>query len=192
MATAPQAGPTPALEAFLARSDIDEKPYREFVDGRIEVKMSPQADHSHIQGELRDALMRFARPRRLGIAFVELRCTVGGCSIVPDVVFLTWDHLTLDAAGRLARGPAGVPDLHVEVLSPDQSRRDVRERLVHSTSHGTQLGWFLDPDREVAEVFRPGQAPETLPADGVLAGEPVLPGFALPVADIWAWLRPGR
>jgi Uma2 family endonuclease len=192
MASISKAGPATTLGEFLARRDIDEKPYLEFIDGRVEAKMSPQSDDCHIQGELRDALMRFALPRRLGLAFTELRCTFGGRSILPDVVFVAWDGLPLDATGRLAGVLAEAPDLHVEVLSPDQSRRDVRDRLAHSLAHGTRLGWFLDPEREVIEVFRPDRAPEVLPADGVLAGEPVLPGFALPVAEVWSWLRPGR
>jgi Uma2 family endonuclease len=192
MATVPKAGPTYTLEAFLARPDLDRKPYLEFIDGHVEGKMSPQSDHCHLQGELRDALMQFARPRRLGLAFVELRGSFGGRSIVPDLVFLSWDRVPRDATGRLGGILTEAPDLHVEVLSPDQSRREVRDRLAHSTAHGARLGWLLDPERESVEVFRPGAAPETLPADGVLAGEPVLPGFALPVAELWAWLRPGR
>jgi Uma2 family endonuclease len=192
MATAPHAGPAPTLEAFLARPDLDRKPYLEFVDGHVEEKMSPQQDHSLLQVKLAAALIGFAEPSRLGLVFSELRCTFGGRSILPDVAVLAWDRLVFGPGGRLVNVPTGAPDLHVEVLSPDQSRRDVRDRLAHSISHGARLGWFLDPERESVEVFRPGAAPETLPADGVLAGEPVLPGFALPVAEIWSWLRPGH
>jgi Uma2 family endonuclease len=191
MGSISQAGPATTLEAFLSRRDIDEKPYKEFIDGRVEEKMSPQQDHSLLQVELGTALNAYARTRRLGLAFTELRCTFGGRSILPDVAVLAWDRLVFNATGRLVNVPTEAPDLHVEVLSPDQSRRDVRGRLVHSTAHGTRLGWFLDPEREVVEVFRPDRAPEVLPADGILTGEPVLPGFALPVAEVWGWLRPG-
>ena len=38
------------------------------------------------------------------------------------------------------------------------------------------------------DVYRPGQPPVCLAADGVLEGEPVLPGFRLPVAEVFGWL----
>lgn len=39
---------------------------------------------------------------------------------------------------------------------------------------------------------RPGATPERLPADGVLTGEPVLPGFRLPVEEVFGWLVRAR
>lgn len=193
MATAPHADPATTLEEFLARPDIDEKPYKELVDGRIEIKMSPQQKHGLIQVELGAAINQFARPRRLGLAFVELRCNYAGRSILPDVTFLRSEHLLIDEEGELTNDLLlGVPDIHVEIVSPDQSVRPQRDRLLHSAAHGTALGWLIDPYRKRVEVVRPGGTIETLPEDGQLTGDPVLPGFVLPVAEIWSWLRPGR
>jgi Uma2 family endonuclease len=192
MASVPRAESAPTLEAFLARPNIDEKPYLEFIDGRVEAKMSPQQRHGLLQIELGGALNAYARPRRLGLAFVELRCSYAGRSILPDVAFVTREHVIVDAEGEISTDLfLGAPDLHVEIVSPDQAIAEQRERLLHSTAHGAALGWLIDPYRKRVEVVRPGGAVVTLDEDGVLAGEPVLPGFALPVAEVWGWLRPG-
>jgi Uma2 family endonuclease len=79
--------------------------------------------------------------------------------------------------------------LHVEVISPRQSLKKAREKLKHSTSHGCALGWLIDPDEETIYVDRPGRRAVRTRSDGVLEGEPVLPGFRLPVAQVFRWLE---
>ena len=44
MATHPRTKSSMTLEAFLRWPRIDEKPYLEYHDGRIEVKVSPQTE----------------------------------------------------------------------------------------------------------------------------------------------------
>jgi Uma2 family endonuclease len=193
MASISKAGPATTLGEFLARRDIDGKPYLEFIDGRVEAKMSPRSRHVRIQKLLVARLDAFALGRGgLGEAFPELRCTFGGRSILPDVAFFRRDRITYAADGRITDEMFAAPDLHIEVLSPDQQRREVRERLVHSAAHGARLGWLIDPYTDAAEVHRPGAPMLVVAGDGVLTGEPVLPGFALPVADLWACLGPPR
>ena len=51
---------------------------------------------------------------------------------------------------------------------------------------GAELVWVLDPKRRRAVVFRRDALPETLPEDGALDGEAVLPGLRLPLAELWA------
>ena len=50
-------------------------------------------------GKLTRTSNRFAGPRRIGMAFPELRCTFAGRSIIPDVVFLLEEHIELDDTG---------------------------------------------------------------------------------------------
>ena len=64
--------------------------------------------------------------------------------------------------------------------------------FVHATSHGCPLGWLIHPQSKTIDVYRPGQSPERLAHDDVLDAEPVLPGFRLPVAEVFGWLRPPR
>jgi Uma2 family endonuclease len=175
------------LEEFLTLPE--DKPYLEFIDGRIEAKVSPQKKHAEIQAELRNSLNAFAMPRKLGRAYVELRCTYAGRSIVPDVVFLLKQHIEIDETGEPVDVTPWPPDLHVEIISPEQSVKKAQRKLSHSTAHGCALGWLIHPDRETIDVYRPGQAGLRMTPDGILDGGPVLRGFRLPVVDIFGWLK---
>ena len=176
------------LEEFLRQPGIDEQPYLEYIDGRIEAKPVPKTKHSVIEGKMLVRLNQFAEPLALGEAFVELRCTFAGRSLVPDIVFLLEDHVLTDDRGEYVDVVLIPPDIHIEVISPDHHEKQCREKLEHSTAHGCPLGWLIDPYREAVRVYRPGQPPQDLPPEGALVGDPVLPGFRLPVAEVFGWL----
>ncbi len=189
MATHPRTLEVKTLEEFLRWSRIDEKPYLEYIDGRIEVKVSPQRKHSAIEGKLCQALDQFAEPSRLGLAMPELRCTFAGRSIVPDIVFHLNKNIQTDETGVFVNEVFIPPDIHVEIRSPGQSVKKTKQKLEHSVASGCALGWYIDPERETIDVYRPGADPERLSPDGFLDGAPVLPGFRLAVADVFGWLR---
>lgn len=180
------------LEEFLRLPEIDDHPYLEFVDGRIEAKVSPQKKHSVIQKRLMMNLDAFSQPRGLGETFPELRCTFAGRSLVPDVVFLTTDHIQADSEGDLINETFQPPDIHVEIASPDQPAKRNRDRLQFSTANGCPLGWLIDPERKTVEIFRSGGSREWLTEDGVLEGAPVLPGYRLPLTELFDWLKVRR
>jgi len=168
---------------------IDERPYKEFIDGRIETKMSPQKKHSLVTLRLLNHLLRHAEPRRLGLPFPELRCSFAGRSLIPDIAFLLDEHIETDEGGEILDPTLRSPDIHIEIVSPEQSARKCREKLVFSTNNGCPLGWLIDPIRKTVHVFRPGQEAVLVPADGALEGDPVLPGYRLPVAEVFGWVK---
>ncbi len=176
------------LEEFLRSPRIDDKPYLEYIDGRVEVKVSPKALHSRLELRICDGLNLVAEPSKLGLAFPELRCTFSGRSIIPDVVFLLDEHILVDERGRYIDEIFIPPDIQVEIRSPKQSVEKPKEKLEHAVNNGCPLGWFLDPYQETIDVYRPGRAPERLAADGFLDGGPVLPGFRVAVAEVFGWL----
>jgi Uma2 family endonuclease len=187
------AGPTHAraaltLDEFLALPE--EKPPLEYIDGRIEAKVSPKANHSLLTVRLVRALNECAEPTGLGLALVALRCVFDERAIVPDVVFLVAEHIPTDECGWVRDDELErAPDLHVEIVSPRQSSQRSVDKLLHSTAHGCSLGWLIDPNKETVDVYRPGQPPERLASDGQLDGAPVLPDFRIRVADVFGWLQ---
>lgn len=182
-------GPAATLNEFLALPDIEEAPAWEFVDGRMVRKVSPKRKHITLQDALADFINDFSEPAGLGTAFPELRCTFGGRSIVPDVVFQTTEHIEFDDEGDVTDDVFVPPDLMVEIVSPRQSPKLLEDRIHHALAQGCPLGWLVHTYRRTITVYRPGAEPVELGLDGVLEGEPVLPGFRLPVAEVFAWLK---
>ena len=100
----------------------------------------------------------------------------------PDVWFVRAERVP---AGGFPSGIwEGFPDLAVEVLSPTDRPLAVAQKLQDYLDAGTRLVWVLDPDARAAAVYRPGHVPTFLNEDGILDGEDVLPGFALPLRDV--------
>jgi Uma2 family endonuclease len=179
---------TVTLEEFLRMPEIDEHPYLEYIDGKVEAKVSPQKKHGLIEKRLMNHIDAHAEPRGLGQTFPELRCTFAGRSIIPDIVFLLDEHIEADDKGEILDPTLRPPDIHIEIVSPDQSPRKCREKLLFSTASGCPLGWLIDPHRRTVTVYRPGRRASRLPADGTIQGDPVLPGYRLPIAELFGWL----
>jgi Uma2 family endonuclease len=179
------------LEEFL---ELPNNRYLEYIDGRVEAKVSPRAKHSLLTNRFVKRLDGWAEPANLGVAFPELRCTFAGRSIIPDVVFLLREHIALDTDGEPVNEVWCPPDIHIEIISPDQSVKKAARNLIFSTSNGCPLGWLINPEKKTKtiDVYRPGRPAERMPPDGVLEGEPVLPGFRLPVAEVLGWLKLGH
>lgn len=174
------------LGQFLRLPEI--KPPLEFVRGRVEQKVSPSLPHGAIATDLASAINSFARPARLGRAFVEVRCSFGGESFVPDICYFLQDQLPSDDRGELAERACLPPDLAIEILSPGQTVSRPSKRLARCVRKGVRLGWLIQPRRRRVYVMRPGQLPQMLEVGDVLGGEEVLPGFALPLDELFGWL----
>jgi Uma2 family endonuclease len=172
------------LEEFLRCPWIDKRPYLEYFDGRIEAKASAQTKRCVIQLRVGDTLNRFAEPSRLGLALPELRRTFAGRSIIPGVVFLLDANIQCHESSEFVDETTNPPDIR----PPEPTIEKTREKLAHSVAHGCPLGWCIDPYRRTVDVYPPGLPPERLPADAFLDGEPVLPGFRIPIAEVFGWL----
>jgi Uma2 family endonuclease len=171
------------LEQFLMLPEF--KPALEFIGGRIIQKMSPKFPHSVIQGELLMALNTFARPRKLGRAYPELRAVFGGAARTPDVSFYKSDRIPKPIFDEDVLLP---PDIAIEILSTGQTVAELRLKLRHSLKHGSKLGWLIHPARKQIHVIRPGKKSQLLKIGDLLSGEDVLPGFSLSLEEIFGWL----
>ena len=77
-----------------------------------------------------------------------------------------------------------MPDLAVEVKSPDDSLSKLREKAAYYLANGTLLAWLVYPKKRLVIVLTP-DSEEILTEDDTLDGGDVLPGFTLPVRDIF-------
>jgi Uma2 family endonuclease len=158
----------------------------ELIYGEI-IRMSPAgAEHGVVALRFGAYLSHFVDEHDLGAVFAaETGFKIeSGPDLVraPDASFVRKARL----AARLPRGYfPGVPDLAVEVVSPDDSRREVAEKVNMWLAHGTAVVWEADPRPMTVRVHRVGVPPAVLSADDVIADEPLLPGFCLPLAKVF-------
>jgi Uma2 family endonuclease len=102
----------------------------------------------------------------------------------PDVAFIQRDRLpTAAAEPGFFRG---APDLAVEVISPSDLYTEVDEKVAEWLEHGTRLVLVVNPRRRTVAVHRPDRLVRILGTDDTLDGEEVVPGWTLPVRDLFA------
>ena len=87
--------------------------------------------------------------------------------------------------GKLPGAPTDiVPDLCVEVLSPSNRLRDIREKAEEYLTAGIEEVWIVDPRKRTVEVVRRDQPLRMLCYDDELTSS-VLPGFAVKVSEFF-------
>lgn len=161
---------------------------RELLHG--EIVMSPAgSEHGIIAVALCAELRAHARRHKLGAVFdssTGFRLTRDDV-LSPDAAFV--GQARLAALSRAPRGFfPGAPDLVVEVLSPSDTHGYIQEKMARYFAAGARLAWAVNPAARNALVYRaPEPARLLLPADS-LDGEDVLPGFRLPLAELFAEL----
>ncbi len=141
------------LEAFLQLPET--KPASEYIDGQIIQKPMPQGEHSAIQGEAVTTINAVTKPQKIARAFPELRCTFGGRSTVPDISVFLWHRIPRKKDGGVANVFSIAPDWTIEILSPSQNQTKVTRNILHCLTHGTQLGWLIDPKERSILVYTP-------------------------------------
>jgi len=77
------------------------------------------------------------------------------------------------------------PDFVVELRSPSDRLSELQEKMLEYIDNGTHLGWLIDPSDKRVYLYRAGQSVEVLDDPALLSGDPVLPGFTLPVHELW-------
>lgn len=148
------------LEEFLDLPETD--PAREYVDGRSYQKPMPQGKHSKLQTSLVTQINQWGEAKQVAYAFTELRCTVGGRSIVPDISVFLWDNLPLDENNEILDRVERSPDWVIEILSPDQPVTRPMDNILFLLQQGTVLGWLVDPYERIVLTFQGNRAPATL------------------------------
>lgn len=162
----------------------------ELIDGEIVEKM-PTEEHGSIALNIGAELRAYLRTIRRGIAGTEVRYQTGKDernSRLPDI--------SISVANRpLVKDGAviGMPDLAVEIKSPDDSLKEMREKAEYYLANGTQIVWLVYPHQRCVEVYTLDTI-ELLCADDVLTGGELLPDFSLSVAEIFLapWETPSQ
>ena len=101
----------------------------------------------------------------------------------PDVGFITARRLEDGIPEGFFDGP---PDLAIEVVSNSDRVPNVMRKVGEYLQAGTQIVWVIYPKTKSAAVFHENDETSiTIPPDGTFDGEDVLPGFQLPLRELF-------
>ncbi|MBA2448032.1 MAG: Uma2 family endonuclease [Chloroflexi bacterium] len=161
---------------------------RELIDGEL-VEMAPAGgEHGYVAGHAYYRVRQFIEQQGLGGAVfaAETGFRIGRDPDrvrAPDVAYVAEARL----AGARVRGyPELAPDLAVEVVSPNDTAAEVHDKVADWLRVGVRLVWALYPTTRSAMVCTSDGAARILGPDDLISGDPVVPGFACRVADLFA------
>lgn len=103
--------------------------------------------------------------------------------LAADVAFVTQERF--EALGDSPSYFAGPPDLAAEVISPNDSYAAVDEKIAEWLEGGTRMLLLINPRRKTVIVFRSLESRRVLTVEDTIDGEDVVPGWKLPVAQIF-------
>lgn len=171
----------------LEKLQADCLDYRmELVGGEI-IVMSPSGlESGEVVAEIIAQLRNWVRPRKLG----RVIANGGGFRLpnadgdvrAPDAAFVRTEKLLFPTEGYAEL----VPDLIFEVKSKGDKLPKLRQKIQDFLELGTLVGVLVDPRIRTMEVYRPMREKIVLRDGDVLEVEELLPGWKLPVAEVWA------
>ena len=176
--------PGTATEQDVIDIEARESRLCELVDGVL-VEKTVGYYESHLAVQLIYFLAGFVRRHRLGVVAGEagmMRLSAGLVRI-PDVSFISWERLP---GRRVPRQPIAdlAPDLAVEVISLSNTTREMERKLQEYLAAGVRLAWYVLPGPQEIHVYT-AERHDVLTLDQELAGGDVLPGFVLPVRQLF-------
>jgi Uma2 family endonuclease len=155
----------------------------ELLHGEI-VEKVPTQEHGVIATKISARLLVFMEDNNIqGHVAVEARFSPTDDELndrLPDVSV----HLT-DKPPVAEGAVEGMPNLAVEIKSPKDSNKLMRDKAEFYLENGCQLVWLVYPDKKSVEVFQPDKNFVHLVMGDMLDGGDVLPGFTLPVATLF-------
>ena len=163
----------------------------EIVDGELVMSPKNNPEHGQICMRLGAALHMHVEQKKLGAMFdssTGFWMENENCR-APDISFVSKERLR-GLKRPLKKFFRFAPDLAVEVLSPNNTRAEIQERLRDFFASGTKLAWIIDPESKSAEICYSLEKRRLLGPNGELNGEEVVPGFRFKIAELfkeWEW-----
>lgn len=162
---------------------------RELIAGVLYTMSPDDIDHGFLGDNVHFALSAFARARKIGRVFENVGFILQDHPVTvlaPDVAFITRGNIPpRDQRTGFVRGR---PGLAVEVLSPSNGASEISRKTRIYLTFGVRLVWIVDPESRTVAVHSPDRTSVTLIEGDILSGGDVLPGFSMPVTDVFAEL----
>lgn len=77
------------------------------------------------------------------------------------------------------------PDFVIEVRSDSDRLKPLQNKMVEYLEQGAQLGWLIDPENRIIEIYRPGGKMKKRTGLNKIEGEGPVAGFVLDLTYVW-------
>ena len=158
----------------------------ELVDGKV-LEMAPvNEEHGEVAFQINGAFYVYSRRYGIGRGGVEIGYRVRqNPDIVrgPDVSFNVSSRSENEEP--LRGFVPGAPDIAVKVVSPSNTAAQMEREVAEYLAAGSQRVWVANPSTRSVAVHRADGTTITYTGDDVITDEELLPGFSLPLSDIF-------
>ena len=159
----------------------------ELVRGELVMMTPAGSEHGSIAASITASLVTSVKEKRLGRVFgAETGFQIGhdpDTVRAPDVAFVCAERVGPTLAKGFFQGP---PDLAVEVVSPNDRASEVFAKVQDWLDAGCRVVWVVDPETRTVTVYCSREEIKVLGASDSLTAADLLPGFSVPVAEIFA------
>jgi len=174
--------------ALMPRPPFVDPDHYEVVDG-VRVELPPMAAReTSIASRLLRVLGTYTASQRLGEVVVEMLYQIDAARNLqrrPDVSFVSASTWPLDTEAPTDAAWAIVPDIAIEIVSPTSAWNEIETRVRDYFRGGTRQVWVVSPRHQLVYVFETQTRVRIFSRDDTLTGDPVVPGFALPLAELF-------
>ena len=159
----------------------------ELVKGELR-KMTPAGGpHGKVANRTGWLLTQHVEPNQLGVVFAAetgFRLAVDPDTVrAPDVAFVSRERI--QRIGIPEGYWPGAPDLAIEVVSPGDTYIEVEDKVMEWLSAGTRMVVVINSVKRSVSIYR-GLKATLLTENDVLSGQDVVPGWSVPVKDLFA------
>lgn len=168
--------------------------WHEIEEAETDEEDMPTFEHAMLGNRLNFLLRRYIYGKNLGEAldstveyrFLQIPATSKSTRKPhrqPDVSFVSRERLP-----KYVRSyPEIAPDLVIEIVSPTDRTFDLETKVELYQQAGVKLIWLVYPYSRQVAVYRlaSGLTPQNYNSNQTLDGEDVIPGFVLPVNEIF-------
>lgn len=169
----------------ICRRNRDLK-FERTANGALVVMSLTGGDTGERNAELNGQLWLWNRQARLGHIYdssTGFRLPNGAIRS-PDAAWVSqerWERLTPEQRQKWV--PL-CPDFLVELKSTSDEIEDLRLKMQEYLENGLRLGWLINPETQIVEVYRLNQPIEYLTHPGEISAEEIMPGFVLSLTRI--------
>ena len=172
---------TAEFETFLQRPENQERLF-ELIHGEIVEKL-PTEEHGIIVINIGAAIRVFLKQTPVGRVGAEVRYRLPKERFnarMPDLSFNSGQRPVV----REGSVPQ-MPELAVEIQSPSDSIKKMREKAQYYLANGCRMVWLVFPAKRYIEVYQPDNEMEVMLGNDLLDGGAILPGFTMSVTDVF-------